>query len=218
MIRSRLIGMEEVVALFRPGMSVMLGGFGGVGLPYGIVEALANSDIGDLHIISNDSGRDGYKGTADLLVPGKTRKLTTTYVNGNRKVSDMIQRGELETELVPIGTMVERIRAAGAGLGGILTPTGVGTRVAEGKEHVLVDGREYLLEKPLYADIAIVRAWKADEWGNLVFRRQEKNYNTSMLAAARITVAEVEEIVPVGTLSPDEISSPCVLVDYMVKA
>lgn len=217
MIRSKRIEMDEVLSLFYSGMSVMLGGFGGVGLPYGIVDALANSSISDLHLISNDSGRDGYKGTADLLVPGKTRKLTTTYVNGNRRVSDMIQSGELEVELVPIGTMVERIRAAGAGLGGILTPTGVGTKVAEGKEHIVVDGREYLLEKPLSADIAIVRAWKADEWGNLIFRRQEKNYNLSMLTAGRVTVAEAEEIVPTGTLDPDEITAPCVLVDYLVK-
>lgn len=209
--------MDEVLSLFHSGMCVMQGGFGGVGLPYSLVDVLAKSDVKDIWLISSDSGRDGYKGTADLLVPGKVRKLTTTYVNGNSLVSDMIQRGELEVELVPIGTLVERIRAAGAGLGGILTPTGVGTKVAEGKEHIFVDGKEYLLEKPLFADIAMVRAWKADESGNLVFRRQQKSYHLPMLTAARVTVAEVEEIVPVGTLSPDEISAPCVFVDYFVK-
>lgn len=217
MIRSKRIELSEVISLFHSGMSVMIGGFGGVGLPYAIVDELAKSDICDIHLISNDSGRDGYKGTADLLVPGKTRKLTTTYVNGNNRVSDMIQSGELEAEIIPIGTMIERIRAAGAGLGGILTPTGVGTKVAEGKEHIFVDGKEYLLEKPLSADVVAVRAWRADEWGNLVFRRMEKNYNIAMLTAGRVTVAEVEEIVPVGTLSPDEITASCVLVDYLIK-
>lgn len=218
MCKSKLVSMDQVISLFKSGMSVMLGGFGGVGLPYSIVEALSKSDVSDLHIISNDSGKYGVKGTADLLVPGKVRKLTTTYVNGNAAVSAMIQSGELETELVPIGTLVERIRSGGAGLGGVLTPTGLNTKVATGKQVISVDGKEYLLEKPLRADIAIVRAWRADPMGNLVFRRQQKSYNTVMVTAADIVIAEIEEMVEEGSLDPDEITSPSVFVDYMVMA
>lgn len=213
---NKLISLEEAAKLFRSGMTVMCGGFGGVGLPYTLVHALAESDATDLCIVNNDAGRTKARGIAEVLHPGKTAKLITTYINGNGDVSDMIQKGELQVELVPIGTLVERIRSAGAGLGGVLTPTGVGTAVENGKRVVEVRGRKYLLEEPLSGDIAIIRARKADKWGNLYLRRQQKSHNIAMATAAKTVIAQVDELVEVGELSPDDIDVPCVLVDYMV--
>lgn len=219
-MHSKQITAPEAVAMLHSNMSIMLGGFGGVGLPYTMIAEMVATDIDELnqlHIISNDAGRDGYTGTANLIVPGRVAKFTSTYINGNTPLSNWIQSGEIEVELNPMGTLIERIRAAGAGLGGVLTPTGLGTKAAEGFRTIRVDDREYLLAEPLFADVALIRARKADTLGNLVLWRQQKNYNIAMSMAAKLVIAEVEEIVPTGALDPDEIAVPCVLVDYIVQ-
>ena len=219
-VKSKIITAAEAILMIKPGDCVMLGGFGGVGVPYRLIDELSGSGndwLRDLHVVTNDAGRDGVRGVADLLVPPRVRKLTTTYVNGNSRVSDMRQRGEMEVDLWPIGSLYESIWAAGSGLGGVLTPTGVGTKAEDGKQKLELDGREYLLLRPFLGDVALIGAIKADETGNLVMRRVQKTYNIAMALAARLVIAEVEEIVPVGSIDPDEISVPGALVDHIVK-
>lgn len=197
-----------------------MGASGEWACPYKLIEELSGSGydwLRDLHIVTNDAGRDGVRGVADLLVPPRVHKLTTTYVNGNSRVSDMRQNGEMEVDLWPIGSLYESIWAAGSGLGGVLTPTGVGTRAEDGKEKLELDGREYILLRPIFGDAALIGAIKADESGNLVMRRVQKTYNIAMALAARLVIAEVEEVVPVGSLDPDEITVPGALVDHIVK-
>lgn len=219
-MKSKIITAAEAISMLRPGDCVMLGGFGGVGVPYRLIEELSGPGydwLRDLHIVTNDAGRDGVRGVADLLVPPRVHKLSTTYVNGNSRVSDMRQSGEMEVDLWPIGSLYESIWAAGSGLGGVLTPTGVGTKAEEGRQKLELDGREYLLIRPFFGDAALIGAIKADESGNLVMRRVQKTYNIAMALAARLVIAEVEEVVPVGSLDPDEITVPGALVDHIVK-
>ena len=210
------ISIDEAVAMIPDGASVMLSGFMGVGTPDGIVHALAESGKKDLTLISNDTARD-TTGPGPLFAAKCVRKLICSHMGLNTIVQAQYASGDLEVQLVPQGSFVERIRAAGVGLGGILTPTGVGTKIAEGKKVINVQGRDYLLEEPLSADFALIAARTCDYAGNLTYMLTATNFNPIMALAGRTVICEPEEIVPVGMLSPDAIKTPGVLVDHVIK-
>ena len=197
------------------GMTLMSGGFGLCGNPENLIKAIHAAGHKDIDIISNNCGIDG-KGLGVLLDAGQVRSMTGSYVGENKTFERLFLSGELKVTLVPQGTLAERIRAGGAGIGGFFTPTGYGTPVAEGKEVRQIDGRWYVLEMPLRADFAIVKAWKGDTHGNLVFRYTANNFNQAMATCGRVTIAEVEELVPAGELDPNFIHTPGVFVDRII--
>src|SRR5688572_14207873 len=233
----------------RDGVTIVLGGFGLSGIPENLILALRESGVKDLTCVSNNAGVDDW-GLGLLLQTRQIRKMISSYVGENQTFERQFLSGELEVELVPQGTLAERIRAGGAGIAGFFTPTGAGTLVAEGKEvrefqdllgkdpksirakrnadgtvswedverdYQEFMGRKYVLELPLRADFAIVKAWKGDAWGNLVFRKTAQNFNPMMAAAGRITIAEVEELVPVGSLDPEQVHTPGVYVQRIFQ-
>ena len=208
---------DAAVADIPDGATVMAGGFGLSGNPENLITALAKKGVKDLTLVSNNCGTTD-EGLGVLLKQRQIRKMVASYVGENKEFERQYLSGELEVELVPQGTLAERIRAGGAGIGGFYTPTGVGTVVAEGKETRVIAGREYLLEMPLRADFSLVHAWKADKWGNLVFRKTARNFNPMMCAAARVCVVEAEQIVEVGEIPPDQIHVPSVYVKRLVLA
>ena len=217
-IKSKVISVEEAAALVRPGSTVMVGGFGLVGSPLTLIEALLSSENAtDLTTISNNVGEPG-KGLGRLLLEGKIRRAIGSYFTSNPDVMERHRSGELETTLVPQGTLAEAIRAGGAGLGGFYTKTGVGTDLAEGREVREIDGELYLFEKPLRADVALIRAHRADILGNLTYYKTARNFNPDMATAAEIVVAEVDEIVEAGALDPEHVVTPHPYVDYVVQA
>lgn len=213
----KIISAAEAAAMVPDGASVMFGGFMGCGNPHAIVEALLAHGSKDMTIICNDAGFPDY-GVGKLVVAKRFKKLIGTHVGLNPAVAAQMNEGSLEVELVPQGTFAERIRSAGAGLGGFLTPTGVGTPVEEGKQKMVFNGKTYLLELPLFADVALLKGFKADEAGNLVYKGSTRNFNPLMATAAKLVIAEVEEIVPVGGIDPDQVHTPAIFVDYLVKA
>lgn len=200
----------------RDGVTLMSGGFGLCGNPENLIKAVAAAGIKDLDIISNNCGVDGV-GLGILLENGQVRSMTSSYVGENKTFERLYLSGELEVTLVPQGTLAERIRAAGAGIAAFYTPTGYGTPVAEGKEVREIDGRWYVLERALPADFAIVKAWKGDRHGNLVFHYTANNFNQAMATAAKITIAEVEELVEPGELDPNHIHTPGIYVDRVIQ-
>ena len=202
-------------ALFE-GMTVMSGGFGLCGIPENLIAEIRRSGVGGLTVISNNAGVDGF-GLGLLLQSRQVKKMIASYVGENTEFERQYLSGELELEFNPQGTLAERCRAGGAGIPGFYTRTGVGTIVAEGKEHREFDGETYILETALRADLSIVKAWRGDAQGNLVFRRTSRNFNPDMATAGRICVAEVEELVPVGTLDPDHIHLPGVFVNRIFE-
>lgn len=206
---------KEAVSKIKDGMTVMIGGFLGNGMPERLMEALAQSGVRDLTVISNDSTYP-EKGIGVLLANGQVKKLIVSYIGATPLASELMNSGEIEIEFVPQGTLAERVRAGGFGLGGILTPTGIGTVVAEGKEVITVDGKDYLLELPLKADVAIIGASIADEDGNLVYKGTSRNFNPLMAAAADIVIAEPKETVARGAIDPENVHTPGILVDYIV--
>jgi len=206
---------EEAVALIPDGASLMIGGFMGVGSPERVIDELVRQGRRELTVIANDSAVPGI-GIGKLVAAGALRKLVASHIGLNPETQKQMLAGELEVELVPQGTLIERIRAGGHGLGGILTPTGVGTVVEEGKRRIEVDGQAYLLETPLKADFALVQAFMADYIGNLVYALTARNFNPVIAMAGRTVIAEVEQIVPVGMISPDHVVTPAVLIDYLV--
>src|SRR5690349_12742552 len=185
---------DEAIRDLQDGAVIMSGGFGLCGNPENLIAALHRKGVKGLTIISNNCGTTEL-GLGILLKAKQVKRMVSSYVGENKEFERQFLSGELEVELNPQGTLAERIRAGGCGIGGFFTPTGVGTKVAEGKEVRVIDGREYVLEKPLKADFAIVRAWKADKWGNLVFRKTARNFSPLMCAAAKVTIAEVENLV-----------------------
>jgi 3-oxoacid CoA-transferase subunit A len=207
---------EAVQGVLRDGMVIMAGGFGLCGIPENLIAAIRDSGVKDLTFISNNAGVNDF-GLGILLQTGQVKKMISSYVGENKVFEKMFLEGTLEVELVPQGTLAERIRAAGAGIGGFYTPTGVGTMVAEGKETRVIDGREYVLEMPLHADLAIVKAWKGDNWGNLIYRKTARNFNPTMAAAAKYVLAEVEELVNLGDIDPDNVHTPGVFVNRMFQ-
>ncbi len=202
---------EEAVHDISDGASIMVGGFGLCGIPENLIRALVRKGVKNLTTISNNAGVDGF-GIGLLLSAGQIRKHIGTYVGENKLLEQMVLDGRMELELVPQGTFAERIRAAGAGIPAFFTPTGFGTVVAENKETREFDGRPYIIERSLKADFALVKAWKGDKWGNLVFRKTARNFNPMMATAAKVTIAEVEHLVDVGQLSPDDVHTPSVFV------
>jgi len=207
--------VQEAVARIPNGASLMIGGFMGVGTPEDIVDELLRQEKHDLTVIANDSALPGI-GIGKLVTAGAVRKVIASHIGLNPETQQKMLSGTLEVELIPQGTLIERIRAAGFGLGGILTPTGVGTVVEEGKRKLEVDGREYLLEVPLRADFALVQAFLADYLGNLTYALTARNFNPVIAMAADTVIVEAEHIVPVGMISPDNVMTPAPIVDYLI--
>ncbi|HTM83082.1 CoA transferase subunit A [Asticcacaulis sp.] len=199
------------------GMTVMSGGFGLCGIPENLIAALRDSRVTGLTVISNNAGVDGF-GLGQLLTSRQIKKMISSYVGENKEFERQYLAGELELEFNPQGTLAERIRAGGAGIPGFYTATGVGTIVAEGKEIKRFGDRDYVLETGLVADLSIIKAWKGDARGNLIFRKTARNFNPMMATAGKVCIAEVEEIVPVGSLDPDKIHTPGIFVDRIVQA
>jgi len=198
------------------GMTVMSGGFGLCGIPENLIAALRDTGVKGITVISNNAGVDGF-GLGQLLETKQIAKMISSYVGENKEFERQYLAGELQLEFNPQGTLAERIRAGGAGIPAFFTATGVGTLVAEGKEVRTFDGRDYVMETGLVADLSIVKAWKADERGNLVFRKTARNFNPMMATAGKVTVVEVEEIVPTGSLDPDQIHTPGIYVDRLIQ-
>jgi len=211
-----LASADEAVARIPDGATIMMGGFGLCGIPENLIAALRDRGTRNLTIISNNAGVDGF-GIGTLLAARQVKKMISTYVGENREFERQCLSGELDLELVPQGTFAERIRAGGAGIGGFFTPTGYGTVVAEGKETRLIDGRHYVLEAPLKADFAFVKAFRGDTLGNLVYRRTARNFNPMMATAAAVTIAEVEELVEPGAIDPESVVTPGIFVKYILQ-
>jgi 3-oxoacid CoA-transferase subunit A len=210
-----LASADQAAALVPDGASIMVGGFGVCGLPENLIAALYARGTRDLTVISNNAGVDGF-GVGVLLNARRVRRMISSYVGENKEFERQFISGELQVDLVPQGTFSERIRAGGAGIGGFFTPAGYGTLAAEGKEARTIDGTPYVLEAPLRADFAFVRAWKGDRDGNLVYRRTARNFNPVMATAARVTIAEVEHLVDPGEIDPDHVVTPGIFVRYIV--
>ncbi|GLI06156.1 putative succinyl-CoA:3-ketoacid coenzyme A transferase subunit A [Paenibacillus tyrfis] len=214
---SKVMGsMAEAVRDIQDGAVLIVGGFGLCGIPEHLIAALKEQGTKDLTVVSNNCGVDDW-GLGLLLANRQIKKMVSSYVGENKTFEKQFLSGELEVELVPQGSLAERIRAGGAGIPGFYTATGVGTPVAEGKEHKTFDGRTYLLERAIIGDFALVKAWKADPMGNLVFRKTSRNFNPMAATAGKITIAEAEEIVGVGELDPDEIHTPGIYVQRVVR-
>jgi len=207
---------DEAVADMKDGAVILSGGFGLCGNPENLIAAIHKKGVKNLTLVSNNCGTTD-KGLGILLQSKQVRKMIASYVGENKEFERQFLAGELEVELNPQGTLAERIRDGGAGLGGFFTPTGAGTKIAEGKESRIIDGREMIFDKPLKGDYAIVRAWKGDKWGNLVFRKTARNFSPMMCTAARIAIAEVENLVEVGELDPDTVHVPSVYVKRIFK-
>jgi 3-oxoacid CoA-transferase subunit A len=202
--------------IVRHGITLMCGGFGVCGIPEKLISALRDSGVRDLTVISNNAGIDGA-GLGLLLETRQIRKMISSYVGENKEFERQYLAGELQLEFNPQGTLAERIRAGGAGIYAFFTKTGAGTMVAEGKEQRVVDGETYVLETGLVADVSLVKAWKGDTEGNLIYRKTARNFNPNMATAGKITVAEVEQLVDVGTLDPDQIHTPGIFVTRIIQ-
>ena len=207
--------IEEALDGIRDGATIMVGGFGLVGIPEKLILGLRENGVKNLTVISNNCGVDDW-GLGMLLQNRQIRKMVASYVGENKEFERQYLSGELEVELVPQGTLAERIRAGGAGIPAFYTPAGVGTPIAEGRETRIFDGKEYLLETGLKADFSLVKAWKGDRFGNLVYRKTARNFNPMMAAAGRMTIAEVEELVEIGELDPDQIHTPSIYVQRII--
>jgi 3-oxoacid CoA-transferase A subunit len=213
-----LLSPAEALAKVKPGDTVMVGGFGLVGAPLTLIAALLEADgARELTVISNNLGEPG-RGLGKLLPAGRVSKAVGSYFTSNREVVEAHLRGELEVELLPQGTLAEAIRAGGAGIGGFYVRTGAGTLLAEGREQREIDGEQYLFQRPLRADVALIRAAKADAAGNLVYARTARNFNPDMATAATTVIAEVDEIVEVGQLDPAAVVTPHLFVDVLVRS
>lgn len=212
---------EELMNFIHSGDTIMIGGFVSVGIPETIIDQISQSQVDHLTIISNDtgvfSGEDqGLLGIGKLILQRKVDKVIASHIGTNSETGRQMIHNELEVELTPQGSLAEKIHAGGSGLGGFLTPTGLGTVVAEGKQVVTVDGQDFLLEKALRADVAIIKAHKADELGNLVYKQAARNFNPVMALAAKTVIVEVDELVKAGELDPEEIITPFVVVDKIL--
>jgi 3-oxoacid CoA-transferase subunit A len=211
-----LASADEAVERIPDGATIMMGGFGLCGIPETLIAALKARGTSGLTVISNNAGIDDF-GIGVLLRARQVRKMIATYVGENKEFERQFLSRELEVELVPQGTFAERIRAGGAGIGGFFTPTGYGTIVSEGKETRVIDGKPYVLEAPLKADFAFVKAWRGDRSGNLVYRKTARNFNPVMATAAAVTIAEVEHLVEPGELDPDHIVTPGIFVRHILE-
>lgn len=214
-MKTKQLSLADVKNHLWDGMTIMFGGFMGIGTPARLVQAILDSGVKDLTIIGNDTAF-AETGVGPLITNNRVKKVITSHIGTNPETGKKMIAGEIEVELVPQGTLAERIRAAGAGLGGVLTPTGLGTIVEEGKQKIAVNGQEYLLELPLQADLAIVEAKTADKLGNLVYELSAQNFNPLVALAAKKVIVEAGNVVDVGEISPDAATTPAALVDYIV--
>ena len=216
-IDKSVASVRAAVADIGDGASVMIGGFGTAGMPDELIEALIDRGVGDLTIINNNAG-NGETGVAALIKAGRVRKIICSFPrqSDSHHFDARYRAGEIELELVPQGNLAARIQAAGAGLGAIFTPTGYGTLLAEGKETRRIDGRDYVLEYPIHADFALIKAHRADRWGNLVYRKTARNFGPIMAMAARTAIVQVDDIVPLGSLDPETVVTPGIFVQRVV--
>jgi acetate CoA/acetoacetate CoA-transferase alpha subunit len=212
----KVISIEKALDKIKDGMTIMVVGFLGVGNPPALVEALAKKGIKNLTLIANDTARPDI-GIGKLVVNKQLKKVIASHIGTNAETGRQMIAGELNVDLVPQGTLAERIRCGGAGLGGFLTPTGVGTSVEDGKQRLVINGKSFLLELPLRADVALLSAHKADKFGNLVFRRATRNFNPIMAFSADVVIVEAKEIVEIGKIDPDEVMVTGVVVDWLVQ-
>lgn len=213
---NKVTSIAQALESVRDGMTVMIGGFLAVGTPELLVDALLANGTKDLTVIANDTAFPD-KGIGKLVVERRLRKAIVSHIGTNPETGRQMNAGELQIELVPQGTLAEKIRAGGAGLGGILTPTGLGTIIADGKDIITIDGREYLLEKYLKADVAFIKAHTADTAGNLLFHRAARNFNPLMAMAADVVIVQAENIVAAGQIEPDQVMTPGIVVDWIVR-
>lgn len=213
---SKVVELEKALEHVKDGMTIMIAGFMGVGTAETLVDGLLEKGVKDIFLICSDTATP-EKGHGKLIVNGRVKKLIASHIGTNKVTGQKMNAGEIEVTLVPQGTLAERIRAGGAGLGGFLTPTGIGTVVEEGKQKIEIDGKEYLLELPLRADVALIRGSKVDKSGNIWYRGATRNFNPLMATAADLVIAEAEEIVEVGEIDPNDIVTPGIFVDYVVK-
>jgi len=212
---AKIISLEDAVSHVKSGMTIMIGGFLGNGSPHRIIDLLVQKPLKDLTLIANDSATPDV-GLGKLIVNKQVKKIITSYIGMNPVCNEQMNAGELEVEFVPQGTLAERVRCGGSGLGGVLTRTGVDTLVAEGKQHITVDGIEYLLELPLRADIALIGATCGDKSGNLQYKGTSQNFNPLMAMAADLVIAEVENLVETGDIAPELVHTPAIFVDKLV--
>lgn len=212
---NKLSRTEDVAALLKDGMTIMVGGFLAQGTAEKVIDAICRSSIKDLTVITNDAAYPD-RGVGKLLISGKVKHLIASHIGTNAVVGEMLNSGTIDIEFVPQGTFAERIRSGGAGLGGVLTPVGLGTMVEQGKEKVVVDGRTYLLEKPLHADLAIIGASVCDKIGNIFYKGTSQNFNPMMATAADVVVAECQELVEVGQIPMESVHVPAILVNYII--
>lgn len=210
----KIISLKDAVALIKDGSTIMIGGFLGCGAPSQIIDALVESGVKDLTVICNDTVYDGI-GWSKLIENNQVKEVYASYIGLSKASVQQMNEGKIKINLVPQGSLAEKIRAKGAGLGGVLTPTGIGTIVAEGKEIVTVDGKEYLLEKPLSADFALIGGSIVDEDGNVFYRGTTKNFNPMMAQAADTVIVEAEKLVKVGEIAPEAVHTPSLFVDYI---
>lgn len=214
---NKIIEISQAGEVLKDNVTLAIGGFLGVGTPETLVSFIVERRLKDLTVIGNDTSFPD-KGIGRLVVNRLAKKVIVSHIGTNPETGRQMNQGELEVELVPQGTLAERLRCGGSGLGGVLTPTGLGTIVAEGKTIIEMDGKEYLLEKPLRAEIALIKAAKADKAGNLICRRASRNFNPVMAMAADIVIAEVDAIVDIGAIDPDEITIPGIFIDYICQS
>lgn len=213
---NKLATREDMLAHLKDGQVIMIGGFLNTGTPELLVDALIEQKVKNLTVIANDTAFP-EQGIGKLVINKQVARAIVSHIGTNPETGRQMNAGELEVELTPQGTLAERIRCGGAGLGGVLTPTGVGTIVQEGKEQIVSEGKTYLLELPLKADIALIKAWKADKYGNLVYNRAARNFNPLMAMAADYVIVEAEEILEVGSLDPDQVMTPGACVDMVIQ-
>lgn len=216
-MKQKLVSMEEAISHIKDGMTIHVGGFLACGTPESIVTALIEKGVKDLTIVCNDTSFVD-RGVGRLVVNNQVKKVIASHIGTNPETGKKMHDGTMEVELVPQGTLAERVRAAGCGLGGVLTPTGLGTVVQEGKEVIEVDGRKFLLEKPIKADVAIIFGTTVDELGNVICAKTTKNFNPLMATAADVVIVEAAELVPGGSLDPDHLDISRIFVDYIVKS
>ncbi|MDR1834598.1 MAG: acetate CoA-transferase subunit alpha [Fusobacteriaceae bacterium] len=214
-MKNKVITAKEAVSHIKDGMTVMIGGFLAVGTPEKLIDALIESGVKDLTIIANDTGFPD-RGIGRLVVNNQVKKVIASHIGTNPETGRKMNTGEMEVVLVPQGSLAEKVRAGGNGLGGVITPTGVGTIVEEGKDTIVIDGRKYLIEKPLKADVALLLGSIVDELGNIRYHKATKNFNPLMATAAQTVIVQAEKLVKVGEIDPDDVMTSRIFVDYIV--
>lgn len=213
----KIVSIDKIGSFLKDGMTIAIGGFMGCGNAHSIIDEILKTDVKNLTLVATDTASDGF-GIGKLIDARRVTKLYASHIGTNKQTQQQVIEGFIDLELVPQGTLAERIRAKAAGLGGVLTQTGLGTEVEEEKEIIKIDGKDYILEKPISIDVAFIKAYKADKIGNLIYNGATKNFNVPMAGAAKVSIAEVEEIVEDGDLNPNFIHTPFVYINHIIKA